>query len=1373
MRIARIKYFVLINLIIISAVFLSKDFHEGNTPEEIRKAEILRKHNRVKKAAKKYNDPNEYYKYHAGIRYNSNAPDKEYAQSYLNDELDLAKQNPVFGSKRALRTQGLEFKERGPFNVPGRTRTIITLPDDPENHWLAGAVGGGIWETENAGILWINRTQDIPSLAVSCMENCRESPDIIYAGTGEGYYNIDALDGAGILKSVDAGKSWSILESTSFDEKFGVVTRIVVDHDDPDILLASTISRASTSLANSLILKSVNGGVTWDIVYESPYRITQIISNPENSSTLYASHLNFVTRTAAVPNEVILKSTDGGESWEPSGQGISSVIGRVELAIAPSDTNYVYASAEGTLSGATADLFVSSDGGNSWQLVNQEYDDEAVDFFDGQGWYDNTVAVNPFNELEVYYGGVNLWRSNILPGNTLQKRHVIDVSFYREKNTMWSLVNFGADYYNGKIELSTELGIEEFSSVAIVTGVDIKQKAYRFTVDKSGSGVPDEDYKYQDYVDVPFQVWDIENDRQLMVSFRDQQEDSVFNLLEQNTLDGEEELHSREYIYIHTVDYSETSSSLIARDGGDKQGHKYKNMYFMWPVLADGLVWDEAKLVSDTFFISHEFVESFVIEGEMINISDAYRNYSSINTISAAFENALHPDHHFLKMIPINPDSKSFKILSANDGGIFSSNISASPGSNNGDWTFSGYGYNTGQFYGAAKQPGSEVFIGGLQDNGTWKSPDDDNAASDTEYEFQVGGDGFDVIWHARRPRQIIASSQFNAFKRTKNGGSSWESVGEEMKGVKPFLSKISNSNANPEALFTVTSDGVYRSPDFGSNWILSPIDNNWEFSSYTRVEVSLSNPEIIWAGSGMSGNNKMHVSTNGGVSFVEVKNFSTEAYPSISGLATHPFEDSTAYVLFSYPKDTKIIRTTDLGETWEDISGFNENELSSNGFPDVAVLSLLVRPDAPEIIWAGTEIGIFESNDNGASWYLLDNMMGAAAVWDMTVMDDQVVLATHGRGIFTATLNELIEITYKPEMIGAGMDPEGVFNISATLPSTYDSTAVYINDTFIYMSAGSTTGKATYSITGLDPDDSVAVNLMAYRKGKKYVSESISATIFNVEEPVTFYSTDFETKQDEFAGFGFSVTDYTDFDDFSMHSEHPYIAANELGLESIDLVYYLRTPIVISEKNSWIYYDHVALLEPGSVGSAFPSVNFLDYVVIEGTANGIDWSPLSPGYDAGKNSAWKTAYVANEDGSQALMQTMKIGTKDVFSVGETILVRFRLHSDADHVGWGWAIDNLFIQSIITGIGEENFTNNEISIFPNPAHHILNVRNLPNHENSELLIYNLGGAVVKKMKVSPSISHDLSIDISDVQKGVYVVKLKSPDHEYTSRLIVQ
>ena len=858
-----------------------------------------------------------------------------------------------------------------------------------------------------------------------------------------------------------------------------------------------------------------------------------------------------------------------------------------------------------------------------------------------------------------------------------------------------------------------------------------------------------------------------------MVSFRDQQEDGVFNLLTQNTIDGQEEFHSREYIYIHAVDYSDTPIGFIAQDGGDMRGHVYKNMYFMWPVLADGLVWDEAKEIADTFFISSEFVESFVIEGEMTNISDAYGNYDNINTISSAFENALHPDHHFLKMIPINPNEKTFKIVSANDGGIFSSNVSSAPGSNNGDWTFSGYGYNTGQFYGAAKQPGAEVFIGGLQDNGTWKSPDNNKAAFDTEYKFQIGGDGFDVIWHARNPRRIIASSQFNSFQRTKNGGSTWERVGGDMIGVKPFLSKLSNSNANPDVLFTVTSEGVYRSPDFGGQWSLTPIDDNWNFSSYTHVEVSLSNPEIVWAGSGMSENNKMHVSTNGGSSFMEINNFSNEAYPSISGLATHPIEDSTAYLLFSYPKDSKIIRTTDLGETWEDISGFNGNEVSSNGFPDVAVFSLLVRPDAPDIIWAGTEIGIFESDNNGASWYLLDNEMGAASVWDMTVMDDQVILATHGRGIFTATLNEPIEITYKPELIGAGMAPDGVFNISALLPSTYDSTAVYIDGKFIYMSSSSAIGKATYSITGLSPDDSVSVNLTAYRKGKKYLSQGIIATIFEVEEPVTSYSNDFETNQEDFIGFGYSIRDYSGFDGFSIHSEHPYRAANEMGLKSIDLLYYLNTPIIISDKNPWIYYDNVTLVEPGNIGSAFPSTNFLDFVVVEGSKNGIDWVALSPGYDSRKNNVWETAFSANEDGGQELIQTMRISTNAVFSIGETILIRFRLHSNADKVGWGWAIDNLFIQSIITRIDDEDLSNNNISLFPNPAYDVLKVKNFPSHENSELLFYNLGGEVVKKISIYPSFSNELAIDISDVQKGFYVVKLKSPWLEYTSRLIVQ
>jgi hypothetical protein len=122
-----------------------------------------------------------------------------------------------------------------------------------------------------------------------------------------------------------------------------------------------------------------------------------------------------------------------------------------------------------------------------------------------------------------------------------------------------------------------------------------------------------------------------------------------------------------------------------------------------------------------------------------------------------------------------------------------------------------------------------------------------------------------------------------------------------------------------------------------------------------------------------------------------------------ISGLATHPTDPATAYVQFSLPYRPKILRTTDFGETWEDISGFGSDSVSKNGFPDVSVYSLMVHKLDPDQIWAGTEIGIFESKDNGETWYYADNGMPAVSIWQMFLQDNGIVVATYGRGVWTA----------------------------------------------------------------------------------------------------------------------------------------------------------------------------------------------------------------------------------------------------------------------------------------------------------------------------------------------------------------------------------
>ena len=214
--------------------------------------------------------------------------------------------------------------------------------------------------------------------------------------------------------------------------------------------------------------------------------------------------------------------------------------------------------------------------------------------------------------------------------------------------------------------------------------------------------------------------------------------------------------------------------------------------------------------------------------------------------------------------------------------------------------------------------------------------------------------------------------------------------------------------------MFAVGARGVWRSQDFGAHWeIVSIPGEQWGFDGQSgQVHVSRANADIVWAGVFMnSREGTVHVSLDGGETFAPTAVPAGAPGAYISGLATHPHQDSTAYVLFSVYGKPKILKTTNLGQTWRDLSGFADspNGESTNGFPDVAVYDLLVMPHDPDVIWVGTEIGLFESTDGGNTWEYADNGLPAVSVWQMKLVDDQVILATHGRGIWTLDLPRLL----------------------------------------------------------------------------------------------------------------------------------------------------------------------------------------------------------------------------------------------------------------------------------------------------------------------------------------------------------------------------
>jgi hypothetical protein len=525
----------------------------------------------------------------------------------------------------------------------------------------------------------------------------------------------------------------------------------------------------------------------------------------------------------------------------------------------------------------------------------------------------------------------------------------------------------------------------------------------------------------------------------------------------------------------------------------------------------------------------------------------------------------------------------------------------------------------------------------------------------------------------------------------------------------------------------------VWRTLDFGGKWSLAPISEDWLTGSFMDVEVSQANPYIVWAGAGMMpGRAGLHVSVDGGESFRQVNNYETEGLGVITGVFTHPTEDSTAYALFSFANSPKVLRTTDLGQSWEDISGFEGRDVSANGFPDVAVYSLLVMPNNPDVIWAGTEIGIVESKDNGKNWALAQNGFPNVSVWDMKVVDEQVVLGTHARGIWTVTLPELPALTQAPIVHTIGSTPNQQLAVQVNLRSAYDSLLIAV-DGVVKKKTGATEQKDTllYVNYKVVSDKQLKVEVTGYSRKVKYPAASFTFKPVVTPDPVRSYATIFTREEAGFNGADYTIQRPSGFRNHSFHTKHPYD-------NNKDYISQLMYPIVVAESGAEITYEDIALVEGASAGAAFGEEAFNDYVVVEGTKDGLNWQPLADGYNSSSKEAWKTAYISTGKASPELFEAQGIDLHNTFAAGDTIFVRFRMHTNASNNGYGWVIDNLRIQDNSPLGFNEGVLSGQFSLetFPNPATTHTNIHYyLPEAARVSLNIYDVNGAVIDEVQL--------------------------------------
>ena len=1260
------------------------------------------KKQRVKGIAKT-DAPDKFAEVHAKIRTAPGETGPSYERNYRFIELAKAKRaTSLMKSSVNNVMDALDWIERGPANVGGRTRAIVVDSDDATHStWFAGAVGGGVWKTTDAGSSWMPLTDDLPNLAVTSLKMAESNRNVLYAGTGEGFYNADAIEGNGIMKTTDKGATWIQLATTAADPHFSYVNRLAIDPTDENIVVAAT---------NSGIYKTTDGGTTWSEVY-TPGRIQDMRANPENFNTLFAT-----------TTQGVIRSFDAGSTWVlPSKAKFGG--GRIEIATSKSDTNRLYASVNSTPN----KVFATSDGGTTWVEV-EEFDGSDKAWLGAQGWYDNTIGVHPYDENIVYMGGIDLWRSDITlaPDSAIVITDVIDAGL----DTVFSYtptgglterdggIGTGKDFWAENVMVNSET-----TNIEIRFGPGKSQKSHMFAATS---------YQYKDYIDVPFEVWDIKNNKKLMCSFTDVYRKNEYYLGASRGA----------VIFVNQIDYSETANSEIAVN----MGIKTENSFVVAFRMAAGKIWDADNIPEEKLILEVGKLPSFT--KSTVAITDGYNQYPT--------DTYTHVDHHNITMFTTNDATEEFIFLNGNDGGIaisYDAGASFTEVGNN--------GYNTTQFYGVDKKPGGSQYYGGTQDNGTWESEQNVDADKTTEYTHQIGGDGFEVSWHYGDPLKMIGGSQFNRFWKTTNGGSSYYAANTGFNGwgnsaVSPFISKIAKSYSDPDLLYTITTEGVYRSEDFGDSWSLYPISAfaSAGYFSFAQVAISIAQPQVIWAGALSNG---LFISKNGGLSFDKVNDIMGGSM--LSGVDTHPTDEATAYLSFSIANAPKVVRTTDYGQTWTDISGYSG---TPNGFPNVATYCVSVMPYNTDIIWVGTDIGIVESTDGGVSWHLADNGLPQVAIWEIRVVDDEVIVATHGRGIWSVSLPELADhkppaVTLSPALLTANQGVSGLI-LNLSLRSVYDSTHVMVDDQNV-MTIKTSNVVDTLVIAPVASAGNKTVYLNSFAGTRTYQSSSTEVELVELLETKQGYVNDFTSDEGEFVLNGMKITGMIGFSGGSLNSPHPY--ADDQILTAL-----LRVPVIVASSDAILEYDDIAIIESGTAGTVFGDSEFWDYVIVE-ASNGGDWIPFADGYDARLYSDWEAAYDGGNAGASNMYKSHTINLLDKFSAGDTLLIRFRLFADEFTNGWGWSVDNLIIQGQLVGVDDEIAIPKKFELsqnYPNPFNPstVINY-SLPSDSKVKLQIFNTLGELITTLvdETNNAGVHTIKWNASNLASGLYLYRISA------------
>ena len=299
--------------------------------------------------------------------------------------------------------RGMQWRQVGPFRG-GRALAVEGIPGEPSTYYF-GAVAGGVWKTTDGGSNWTPLFDKEAISSIGAIAVAPSDHNILYVGTGEAAVRGNISYGAGVYKSVDAGKTWKNIGLKDTRH----IGALIVHPKNADIVLVAALGHAFGPNQERGIFRTTDGGKTWTKVLSKDQDTggADVVFDPHNPNVVFAALWQARRQpwffSSGGPGSGLYRSEDGGATWKRlEGNGLpEGILGRIGMSVSGADANRIYAMIEAKEGG----LFRSEDGGIKWARVNED------GRFRQRAWYFSKIYADPKAPDTVYVLNTGLFRS--------------------------------------------------------------------------------------------------------------------------------------------------------------------------------------------------------------------------------------------------------------------------------------------------------------------------------------------------------------------------------------------------------------------------------------------------------------------------------------------------------------------------------------------------------------------------------------------------------------------------------------------------------------------------------------------------------------------------------------------------------------------------------------------------------------------------------------------------------------------------------------------------------------------------------------------------------------------------------------------------